>query len=137
MNIHRKFAGPLPRACQIIRNVLLPSGFSICSIFFRLQSTQTPIWTRIRATSRTRTEFEQEFELELLFLFEKCAREAASLGAIRHVDSHLFSSRVSPFYEAISGKKWCQMEPQMASKNLQNLIKNQLETKSTKHVEMC
>ena len=27
------------------------------------------------------------------------------------------------------------MEPQMASKNLQNLIKNELETKSTKHVE--
>ena len=27
------------------------------------------------------------------------------------------------------------MEPQMASKRLQNLIKNELETKSTKHVE--
>ena len=27
------------------------------------------------------------------------------------------------------------MEPQMASKSLQNLIKNELETKSTKHVE--
>ena len=27
------------------------------------------------------------------------------------------------------------MEPQMASKNLQNLITNELETKSTKHVE--
>ena len=27
------------------------------------------------------------------------------------------------------------MEPQMASKHYQNLIKNELETKSTKHVE--
>ena len=27
------------------------------------------------------------------------------------------------------------MEPQMASKNSQNLIKNELETKSTKHAE--
>ena len=32
-------------------------------------------------------------------------------------------------------QKWCQMEPQMASKRSQNLIKNELETKSTKHVE--
>ena len=51
---------------------------------FELQSTQT--WPRIRATIRARAEIEQEFELELLFLFEKCAREAASLGAIGHRD---------------------------------------------------
>ena len=104
---------------------------------FELQSTQT--WTRIRATIRARAEIEQEFELELLFLFEKCAREAASLGAIGHGDSGRISSRVSPFFEAISGrfflKKMCQMEPEMASNKSQNLIKNELETKSTKHVE--
>ena len=31
-------------------------------------------------------------------------------------------------------QKWCQMEPKLASKMSQNLIKNELETKSTKHV---
>ena len=39
------------------------------------------------------------------------------------------------FSEWFFSQKWCQMEPQMASKNSQNLIKNELETKSTKHVE--
>ena len=68
---------------------------------FELQSTQT--WTRIRATIRARAEIEQEFELELLFLFEKCAREAASLGAIGHGDRVLFSSRGPSFFEAILG----------------------------------
>ena len=43
---------------------------------FELQSTQT--WTQIRTTIRARGEIEQEFELELLFLFEKCAREAVA-----------------------------------------------------------
>ena len=39
------------------------------------------------------------------------------------------------FPEGFVSQKWCQMEPQMASKISQNLIKNELETKSTKHVE--
>ena len=39
------------------------------------------------------------------------------------------------FSEWFFSQKWCQMEPQMASKRSQNLIKNELETKSTKHVE--
>jgi hypothetical protein len=50
-----------------------------------------------------------------------------------------FSSGGALFFEAIFGmlfsQKWCQMEPQMASKISQNLIKNELETRSTKHVE--
>ena len=36
-----------------------------------------------------------------------------------------------PFFSG----KWCQMEPQMASKTSQNLIKIELETKATKHVK--
>ena len=39
------------------------------------------------------------------------------------------------FSEAFFSEKLCQMEPQMASKMSQNPIKNELETKSTKHVE--
>jgi hypothetical protein len=39
------------------------------------------------------------------------------------------------FSEWFVSQKWCQMEPQMASKNSQNLIKNELETKPAKHVE--
>ena len=39
------------------------------------------------------------------------------------------------FSEGFFSEKLYKMEPQMASKNSQNLIKNELETKSTKHVE--
>ena len=39
------------------------------------------------------------------------------------------------FPEGFFSEKWCQMELQMASKRSQKLIKNELETKSTKHVE--
>ena len=39
------------------------------------------------------------------------------------------------FSEGFFSEKWCQMEPQMASKTSQNLIKIELETKATKHVE--
>ena len=39
------------------------------------------------------------------------------------------------FSEGFFSEKWCQMDSQMASKNSQNLIKNELGTKSTKHVE--
>ena len=37
------------------------------------------------------------------FSFAKCAREAASLGAIGHGDREAFSSSGSPFYEANFG----------------------------------
>ena len=37
--------------------------------------------------------------------------------------------------ERFFSQKWCQMEPQMVSTRSQNLRKNELETKSTKHVE--
>ena len=57
----------------------------------------------MRATIRARAEMEQEFDLELSFLFEKCAREAASLGAIGRGDGLLFSSGGVPLFEAISG----------------------------------
>ena len=36
---------------------------------------------------------------------------------------------------ALVSQKWCQMKLQMASTNAQNLRKNELDTKSTKHVE--
>ena len=39
------------------------------------------------------------------------------------------------FSEWFFSQKLCQMEPQMTSKMSQNLLKNELETKSTKHVE--
>jgi hypothetical protein len=48
------------------------------------------------------------------------------------VGGPLFLNR---FSEGFFSETWCQMEPQMASKRSQNLIKNELETKSTKHVE--
>ena len=39
------------------------------------------------------------------------------------------------FSEGFVSEKWCQMEPQMASKTSQNLIKIELETKATKYVK--
>ena len=39
------------------------------------------------------------------------------------------------FPDPFFSQKWRQMEPQMASKRSQNPINNELETKSTKHVE--
>ena len=70
-------------------------------------------------------ELEQKIELELLFLFELCAREAASLGATGHEDSVKFSTLGSPIdFRTLFYQKLCEMEPQMASKMLQNPIKN-------------
>ena len=56
---------------------------------------------------------------------EKCAREAPSLGAIRHVDSHPFSNRGSPFFEAIFGTvfSW-KMVPYGASDAVKNVTKS-------------
>ena len=39
------------------------------------------------------------------------------------------------FSAGFFSQKWCQMEPKMASKRSRNLIKNELETKSTKNAE--
>ena len=48
------------------------------------------------------------------------------------VGGPLFLTRfLDPFFS----QKLCQMEPQITSKRSQNPIKNELETKSTKHVE--
>ena len=47
-----------------------------------------------------------------------------------HLGGPLFLKR---FSEGFFSQKWCQMEPKMASKMTQNLIKNELETKSTKN----
>ena len=96
-----------------------------------MQLTQT--WTRFRATTRARAEFEQEFELELLFLFEKCAREAASLGAIGHGDREGFSSRGSLFFEAIFGMVFfcSQMLANGASDGLKKVTKSNTRTRET------
>ena len=48
-----------------------------------------------------------------------------------HLGGPLFLKRFSEWFFS---RKLCQMESQMASKNSQNLIKNELGTKSTKHV---
>ena len=90
----------------------------------------------MRATIRARAEIEQEFELELLFLFEKRAREAASLGAIGHRDSLRWGG--GAFFKAIFGfvfKNGAARSLKMAPEMSHKLIKNELETKSTKHVE--
>ena len=51
------------------------------------------------------------------FLFEKCAREAASLGASGHVNSHPFSCWgplfLKLFSEYLFHENVCQMEPKM------------------------
>ena len=49
-----------------------------------------------------------------------------------HLGGPLFSKR---FSEGFFSQKCCQIEPKMASKMSQNLIKNELETKSTKNAE--
>ena len=71
------------------------------------------------------------------FLFEKCARETASLGASGHVDSHLVEV-VGPFFEAIFGTAFygqlCRVEPQM---KFDKLPKTNLETESEQHDKKC
>mgnify|MGYP006974844502 CR=1 FL=1 len=59
---------------------------------FELQSTQT--WTRIRATIRARVRIRTTIRARAIVTVEKCAREAASLGAIGHGDNSSFSNRV-------------------------------------------
>ena len=49
-----------------------------------------------------------------------------------HLGGALFLKR---FLEGFFSQKWCQMGLEMASKTSQYLLKNELETKSTKHVE--
>ena len=85
----------------------------------------------------------------LLLLSRQRAREAAAfiknnkrrrlwepldidIGTRFQVGSLLFLKRFSTWFFS---QKICQMEPHMASKRLQNPIKNELGTKSTKHVE--
>ena len=100
-----KFAGPLPRACQIMRNVLLTSALSIFDLFLKqlqLQSTQTAILEQFFEARAMDTNSSNNSSSSYCFLFELCAREAASLGAIAHGDNPWFSIR-SFFFEAISG----------------------------------
>ena len=84
-----------------------------------------------------------------LLLSRQCAREASAfiknnkrrplcepldrpIVTRFQVGGLLFFERFPvPFFSG----KWCQMEPQMASKTSQNLIKIELETKATKHVK--
>ena len=54
------------------------------------------------------------------------------IGTRFQVGDPLFLKR---FPEWCFSQKLCEMELRMAPKNAQNLIKNELETKSTKHVE--
>ena len=76
-------------------------------IWTRIRATiraQTRIWTRIRATSRARVRIRTTIRARAIVTVEKRAREAASLGAIGHGDSLRFSSGGVHFFEAISGK---------------------------------
>ena len=57
---------------------------------FELQSTQT--WTRIRTTFRARVRIRTIIRARAIVTDEKCAREAASLGATRHGSRDYFSS---------------------------------------------
>ena len=83
-------------------------------------------------------EFEQQFELEQLLLLRSAhARRRPweppdTLIVVKfQVGGPLFWERFSEWFFS---QKWCQIEPQMASTRSQNLFKNELETKSTKHV---
>jgi len=73
------------------------------------------------------------------FLFEKCAREAASLGASGHVHSVLFWCKGSLFSKPFSvhffSEKWWQMDTNMASKVETILSKMTLKMKSKKHAQ--
>jgi len=102
--------------------------------FFRLQSTQTAIWTRIRPTIRTRAEFDQHKQILLrirttiraraIVTVEKCAREAASLGAPGHDHSARFSIRRASVFGAISGTFFSKMVPTGASDGLKNVTQS-------------
>ena len=122
MKLPSKFAGPWPsrrvRSSALSFDIspfhffelfskLLQSKPTQAAIFeqffdFELQSTQT--WTRIRATIRARVRIRTTIWARALVTVEKCAREAASLGAIGHRDREGFSSGGSPFFEAIFGR---------------------------------
>ena len=101
-----KLSGPLPKACQIFSNVILTSALSILLIFSKnLQSKpiQTTISEHFFGTRAMDTNSNNISSSNYCFLFEKCAREAASLGAIGHDGSHSFSNRTTPFFLTIFG----------------------------------
>ena len=144
----KKFAGPLPRACQIIRGEalwILTSTFHFyhfCFIFwnfcnrnqlkqpFSINFSKPEPWTRIRTTFWART-------------IVSCLRSAHARGAVREPRATVIVGSLRQgetlflkrFSERFFSQSWCQMEPQIAWKIKENLKTNRLGTKPTKHVE--
>ena len=99
--------------------------FDFFSNQLQLQSTQTAIWTRIRATIRARVRIRTRIRARAIVTAEKCARVAASLGAIGHGHREGFSSRGSLFFEAIFGMvSFVKMVANGTSDGLTNVTKS-------------
>ena len=104
-----KFAGPLPRACQIIRGEalwILTSTFhfyNFCLFFeiFAIEANSNSHFRLIFRNQRHGREFEQHLELELLFLVWEVRTRGGCQGASGHGHRVLFESRGHPFFEAI------------------------------------
>ena len=98
--------GLWPRACQITSNVLLTLILYIVSNLFlkylQLKSTQTAISNNF-SNKTEETNSNNISRSNNCFLFEKCAREATSLGAPGHVQREVFSCWGVPFFKAIFG----------------------------------
>ena len=134
-----KFARPLADwACQIISNVFLISTLFIFRSFLK-KCNGNKLKQHFRAQDISSSSNFWNLCSNCCFLFEKCAREAASLGASGHVHSQLFWCMgllfAKPFSEQFFSGKWCQMDTKMASKVEKILSKMTLEMKSKKHAQ--
>ena len=99
--------------------------FELFSKHLQSKPIQTAIFEQFFEARAMDTSSSNNSSSSYWFLFELCAREAASLGAIGHGDSPWFSTRVSPFFEAISGTVFFwKMVPNGISNDLRNVTKS-------------
>ena len=152
-----KFAGPLPNACwyheklsfdispfhflELFSKLLQskPTQAAIFQQFFDFESQSIQTWTRVRATIRARVRIRTTIRARAIVTVEKCAREAASLGATGHVNNGAVSNREAPFFEAsfetvFSCKNVAKWSPGWHQKLKKIGLKRTLERRSTKRL---
>ena len=100
------------------------SPFHFFELFLKqlqLQSTQTTIFEQFLEARAMDANSSNNSNSSYCFLFELCAREAASLGAIGHGDGDSFSIRAPIFLKRFSERFLSEMVPNGASDGLTNV----------------
>ena len=130
---------------EITRNWVLASAISIFPNCFRKfcnrSQLEQPFSSNFSISNcnqlKLAYEFEQQFELEFEFE-QQFELEQLLLLRSAHARRHLWEpsdTGIGTSFQVEGPLFWRDFWNGLASKNLQNLIKNELETKSTKHVE--